>query len=208
MNDYSWALSLCEDDIVHYGVQGMKWGVRRYQNKDGSYTKEGLARFKKSSDVYDTQKAKYKEAKASGNKSLARQYKNNMKIAKNNMKRNYKQLKQDARADKGKQLYKEGYRARETKGLKKAATVAASAAGFAYALHSRGINVGVHAKIGNKYLSTTSAQTVMALGLVAAGTSAAYAVGNTFLYGPKNKQLSAYYGHSRSEDAPMNRINK
>lgn len=30
--------------LVHYGVKGMKWGVRRFQNKDGSLTEEGQKR--------------------------------------------------------------------------------------------------------------------------------------------------------------------
>lgn len=31
--------------LVHYGIKGMKWGVRRYHNKDGSLTKEGYDRY-------------------------------------------------------------------------------------------------------------------------------------------------------------------
>lgn len=33
-----------ESELCHYGIKGMKWGVRRYQKKDGTLTKEGKER--------------------------------------------------------------------------------------------------------------------------------------------------------------------
>lgn len=33
-----------DEELYHHGIKGMKWGVRRYQNKDGSLTPAGKAR--------------------------------------------------------------------------------------------------------------------------------------------------------------------
>lgn len=39
-----------EKELYHHGVKGMRWGVRRYQNKDGSLTPAGKKRYDSMSD--------------------------------------------------------------------------------------------------------------------------------------------------------------
>lgn len=34
-----------ENELYHHGIKGMKWGVRRYQNSDGSLTAAGKKRY-------------------------------------------------------------------------------------------------------------------------------------------------------------------
>ena len=41
MSDYI----LHKGELYHHGIKGMKWGVRRYQNPDGSLTPDGIKRY-------------------------------------------------------------------------------------------------------------------------------------------------------------------
>ena len=39
-----------ENYLVHHGIKGMRWGIRRFQNKDGTLTEAGKRRIQASSD--------------------------------------------------------------------------------------------------------------------------------------------------------------
>lgn len=51
-------------ELYHHGTKGMRWGIRRYQNKDGSLTPAGKRRLKKESDAIKKEEAVLKNQKA------------------------------------------------------------------------------------------------------------------------------------------------
>lgn len=64
------------NELCHHGTKGMKWGVRRYQNTDGSLTNAGKSRYardarEKEFNKYDESSGKYyKQSKKNGRTDL------------------------------------------------------------------------------------------------------------------------------------------
>ena len=85
--------------LVHHGIQGQRWGIRRYQNFDGSYTAAGLERYRKARSKYEAARENYKATKRSGNKMETRRALHEMRVARAEEKKHYKHLKQDKLGD-------------------------------------------------------------------------------------------------------------
>lgn len=179
-------------ELYHYGTLGQKWGVRRYQNYDGSLTQAGLERYRKAGEDYDTKKAKYKTIKSDPNSSSydRKMAKSKMKAAKREMNTRYKNLKRLKQADKGKIRYLSGERIREkaaiTSALEKIGSLSLSGAAYIYANNKSGQQI-LKGKISD-------ADAVNALSLIGGLSLTAAGIKRVADEIP-NRQLRAYYDH-------------
>lgn len=188
-----------ETYLMNHGVKGMRWGVRRYQKYDGSYTQKGLKNYRESAEkkqsakeVYKKAKDIYKDTKKNGysningeqvsiSKGTVNEAKKEYKEASRREKSDYKQLRRDKAGDKGKKLYQSGK------------TITGNSTRLQYQGY---ITAGAVA--ANRYLNSIGkAKEAKYAAYAAAGLSAING-----LFGIKNaveaKNLRAYYGHNRN----------
>ena len=193
------------DELAHHGILGQKWGVRRYQNYDGSYTRAGMKRYnqslenyEKASDRYKNAKTNYKSAQKSGSstdtlKTEITNARMRKKEARRQLDKDYAHLKQDKLGDKGKDLYSKGKtitgNATITNALSKVSAMTLSAAAYNYKtdnitrlLQKAGIN------INNKTLTSVLAYTGIGAAAIA-GTKKAVDYS-------QDRKLRAFYSHT------------
>jgi hypothetical protein len=180
------------DYLMHYGIKGQKWGIRRYQNYDGTYTQRGVQRYKKAVENFNEKKSAYDKAKESKDPSKIASAKSEMQTAKMEGDRIYKKLKYDKRADQGKELYKRGVR---ISSAGKAAGVAGSAASIlgAVTVASLKYDTNLTPNVNLGKLGTYKASTLIS----GVGTLGAAATAGVLGLREMDvrKKMSAYYAH-------------
>lgn len=185
------------NELQHHGILGMKWGIRRYQNEDGSYTKAGRKRYGLDLDLNDKSRsniAKIRTGEAKRRLDVAKNNNstNTARIAElqqrvRSAKKNERDIK---RADKG--------AARVAKGetiMGNKAKVAAVGLGMYAAskmmdhyLGTRLSDLGSQGRLnaGHEFVALASSMTVHAL---TSGVSMGYA----FKKHADNRNIRAYY---------------
>lgn len=163
----------------------MKWGVRRYQNYDGSYTAAGLKKYRTYESATNRAKDNYKNSRNLSNHIAYRK-------ALNEQKKAYKNLQNDYRADKGKELYASGKRITTNKtGLK----VGAAAISIGTALAYKAAQSDERTMI-TKSCKTVPMKDLESKAVVGIGAAALAGLGIKYMQAKsENRNLSAFYGH-------------
>lgn len=182
------------NELYHHGIKGQRWGVRRFQDYDGSYTQAGLKRYNEAVDKYE----KIKNSSSSTSSSI--------RAAKKNMKKAYKALKNDYRADEGKKLYDKGQRISKNLAIGAGAEVGGHFA-------KRAIAKGFGKSIGKDVFSGDDVDYgkigAKSIGFLASNAAVdAISGGIAYSRGRSSRRLREYYRHEKMYDSGKDFVKK
>ena len=84
------------DELYHYGIKGMKWGVRRFQRKNGTLTSAGKKRY--TDDAIKEYRKSYDKSERLSNKAYEKEWETKeayKKLGKNRAERIKNAIKND-----------------------------------------------------------------------------------------------------------------
>lgn len=96
--------TIVNGELYHHGIKGQKWGVRRYQNEDGSLTAAGKKRYG-SAEAFEAHQ-KLKQATKEYNQAFNKAYNHNHPYSLSKKRRQESQKRWDEAGDKAEQYRK------------------------------------------------------------------------------------------------------
>lgn len=199
--EYYEAIEKYSDDhkVEHYGILGMHWGIRRYQNEDGSYTEAGLRRYRQAEESRSKAREDYRAAKKSGDSASAAKYKGEAQRLNRVVKAEKEALRKDYKMDRGREKVAAGKSITDNQvnGRRAVARNIMLAVGSSIAANKALQKVNIDNALYAAGMSSSGASTItkcLALGFK--GASYAFA-GNAVVKGVyssiENNQIRAYY---------------
>ena len=131
--------------LIHYGTLGQKWGIRKYQNEDGTWTEEGLRRRRQyvsdSGDLTRSGKKYYKKLQKEKDKTQKLYTSNFRQLT--NLQNSY-QFESESQRQHNDRLFKQAFN-KTVKNIEYAKTIDSelSAIGQKYIAKAKGLNLSV-----------------------------------------------------------------